>query len=608
MRNEKFEMTGFALNEKLGMKRLKVFCTSARMRTFFIFTFTFLISHFSFLICTAQNVHQRYDNFFLEAIVQREKGNSDAAFDLLRHCVAIDSTRSEAYYYLAQYHGALKHKDKMLALMKKAVELEPDNTTYLETLANIYISQRQYAEGIEMLERLYDKSRERDEVLGMLVQLYEQQQDYDNAIRTLNRLETIEGKSERLSFAKSSLFTQKGDKKAAISEMKKLADQYPHDNNYRCLYANTLYVNGQQKKALNIYQEILRDDPDNRNANMAMLAHYNEQKDSVAANRVIEQILLNRTTTTEDRVTLLRQLIGESERAGGDSTRVLQLFHQMLAMPQSDADLALFCATYMNLKKMPQDSIGKVLEQALRIAPDNAAARLQLVSYAWQAEKRDRVIALCKEARQYNPDEMAFYYYQGIAYYQNNQLDDALDAFQNGIGVITPQSDPAIVSDFYAVMGDIMHQKGMDREAFAAYDSCLQWKDDNIGCLNNYAYYLSVKGQQLDKAEQMSYRTIKAEPKNATYLDTYAWILFMQKRYSEARIYIDQTLQNDSDSSAVLLEHAGDIYYHVGDVEKALSFWKESLTRAVASDDRELQGPRRQVLIRKIKLKKYLKE
>ena len=572
-----------------------------------VILFTIHYSLFTSL-AVAQDTSRRYDAMFLEAICQREKGNSDAAFDLLRHCVDIDSTRSEAYFYLAQYYGALKQKDKMLGMMKKAVDLEPDNTTYLETLANVYISQRQYAEGIEMLERLYDKSRERDEVLGMLVQLYEQQQDYDNAIRTLNRLETLEGKSERLSFAKSSLFTQKGDKKAAISEMKKLADQYPHDNNYRCLYGNTLYVNGQQKKALAIYHEILKDDPDNRNAQMAMLAHYNEQHDSAAANRLIEEILLNKQSSTEDRVTLMRQVIGDSERAGGDSTRVLQLFHRMLDLPQSDADMALFCATYMNLKKMPKDSIGAVLEKAIQIAPDNAAARLQLVSYAWQNEDRDKVIALCKEARQYNPDEMAFYYYQGIAYYQNSQLDEALDAFQNGIGVITQQSDPAIVSDFYAVMGDIMHQKGMDREAYAAYDSCLQWKDDNIACLNNYAYYLSIKGEQLDKAEQMSYRTIKAEPKNATYLDTYAWILFMQKRYSEARIYIDQTLQNDSDTSAVLLEHAGDIYYHVGDTDKALVFWQQSLDRAIAGNDKEIQGPRRQVLIRKIKLKKYLKE
>ena len=549
---------------------------------------------------------RRYDATFLDALCQREKGNSDAAFDLLRHCVDIDSTRSEAYFYLAHYYGMLKQKDTMLRYIKKCVELEPSNTTYLETLANIYITQRQYAEGIEVLERLYDKSRDRDDVLGMLVQLYEQQQDYDKAIYTLNRLETHEGKTERLSIGKSGLYTQKGDKKAAISEMKQLADQYPNDNNYRCLYGNTLYVNGQKKKALAIFDQILKEDPDNRNALMAMLAHYNDQHDSLSAHRMIERILLNKSTSTEDRVTLMRQVIGESEQAGGDSTRVLQLFHQMLDLPQSDADLALFCATYMSLKKMPKDSIGQVLERALKIAPDNAAARLQLVSYAWQAEDKDKVIALCSDARQYNPDEMAFYYYQGIAYYQKNQLDEALDAFQNGIGVITQQSDPAIVSDFYAVMGDIMHQKGMDREAFAAYDSCLQWKDDNIGCLNNYAYYLSIKGQQLDKAEQMSYRTIKAEPKNATYLDTYAWILFMQKRYSEARIYIDQTLQNDSDSAAVLLEHAGDIYYHAGDAEKALALWQQALERA--TDDKEITGPRKQVLIRKIKLKKYLKE
>ena len=216
------------------------------------------------------------------------------------------------------------------------------------------------------------------------------------------------------------------------------------------------------------------------------------------------------------------------------------------------------------------------------MSPDHAAARLQLVSYAWQAENRDRVIELCRDARQYNPDEMAFYYYQGIAYYQKGQLDEALNAFQNGIGVINSDSDPSIVSDFYAVLGDIMHQKGMEKEAFEAYDSCLVWKDDNIGCLNNYAYYLS------------------------TYLDTYAWILFMQKRYEEARKYIDLTLENDSDTSAVLLEHAGDIYYHAGEKVKAVEFWQNALK--LASEESEIKDDRREILIRKIKLKKYVKE
>ena len=554
----------------------------------------------------AQDTAKRYDHFFLEAICQQEKGNHDAAFDLLSHCVEIDSTRSEAYYYLSRYYDFLKNKEKGLAYSEKAVQLEPDNETYLETLANTYISRRKYDKAIDVLERLYDKNRDREEVLSMLAQLYEQQKDYEGAIRTLSRLETLEGKSERLSMAKSELYTQKGDKKAAISEMKQLADQYPNDLNYRCLYGTTLYLNGQQKKALVIYNEILKKDPENRSAQMAMLSHYNEINDSVQAHVWLERMLMNKNATSQDRIMLFRQVIGESERHGGDSTQVLNLFRRVLDTPQADADLAIFCATYMNLKQMPSDSISPVLEHALTLEPTNASARLQLVGYAWAAGDRDRVIALCQDARQYNPDEMAFYYYQGIAYYQKDQLDEALNAFQNGIGVITAQSDPSIVSDFYAVMGDILHQKGLAREAFMAYDSCLVWKDDNIGCLNNYAYYLSELGEQLDKAEQMSYRTIKAEPKNATYLDTYAWILFMQQRYSEAKIYIDQTLQYDTDTSAVLLEHAGDIYYQAGDADQALAYWQQALERVEKEGDSK--NDRRPILIRKIKLKKYLKE
>ena len=120
---------------------------------------------------------QKYDAFFLDAICQREKGNNDAAFDLLRHCVELDSTRSEAYYYLAPYYRAMKDKDKQLYCIKKAAELEPHNATYLETLGEAYIAQRQYAEAAEVLEQLYDVNHNRTDVLGMLIQLYEQLED-----------------------------------------------------------------------------------------------------------------------------------------------------------------------------------------------------------------------------------------------------------------------------------------------------------------------------------------------------------------------------------------------------------------------------------------------
>ena len=543
----------------------------------------------------------RYDSYFLQALVQREKGNLDAAFDLLQHCIKINPQAAEAYYFLAQYYQILRGDSTNLKTAQqyilKAAELEPDNATFLETVAQSYISQAEYEKAIPVVERLYNQDKSREELLEMLFELYQQTDNTDKAIETLNRLEAAEGKSERLSYAKSEIYTKTGDKKAAIAEMQELARQYPNDLNYKGMYADMLLRNDEEQQALKLYNEILAEEPDNTRAQVSLRSYYLVQGEIEKADSLTEVILLNKNTTNEQRIYLMRQMVADSERTDGDSTQILNMFHKMLAVPQKNADIATLCAAYMDLKKMPRDSVRAMLQTVLSIAPDNAAARLQLVSFAWDRKDHQEVITLCQDARQYNPEEMAFYYYQGMAYYQEEDKDKALEAFQNGIGVINQESNPAIVSDFYAVMGDLLHQKGLARKAFEAYDSCLQWKDDNIMCLNNYAYYLSELDEQLDKAEQMSYKTIKAEPKNATYLDTYAWILFMQGRYAEAKIYIDQALQNDSDSNAVITEHAGDIYIQNKEPERAVELWNEAL----------LLDPENKILIRKIKQRKYIR-
>ena len=552
----------------------------------------------SISVLAGDSVSTRYDAFFLEAMVQRQKENHDAAFDLLQHCVKLNPQASEAHYFLAQYYQMLRNDSLAQQCLLKAVELEPNNPTFLESVAQMYIRQQDYPKAITVVEQLYDQDKSRDELLERLFDLYQETGDNDKAVETLNRIEANEGKSERLSFAKSEIYTRMGNKAAAIAEMKTLADQYPYDLNYRGLYADMLLRNDEEEQALKLYHEILAEEPDNTRALVSLRSYYRVQGETEKVDSITEQILLNKNTTTEQRIYLMRQVVADSERTGGDSTQVLALFHKMLAQPQQNDDIATLCAAYMDLKKMPQDSVKAMLQTVLRIAPDNAAARLQLVSYAWDRKDHDEVISLCQEARQYNPEEMAFYYYQGMAYYQEDNHDMALEAFQNGIGVINEDSNPAIVSDFYAVMGDLLHQKGMTREAFEAYDSCLQWKDDNVMCLNNYAYFLSEMNEQLDKAEQMSYKTIKAEPKSATYLDTYAWILFMQQRYSEAKIYIDQALQNDSDSSAVITEHAGDIYIQNHEPERAVELWQQALKK----------DPQNKLLARKIRQRKYIKK
>jgi len=548
--------------------------------------------------------HRKYDTFFLEAMLERQRGHHDAAFSLLTRCQEIDSTASEAYFFLAQYYSEMKQADKALSYFQKAAQRDTANTTYMEVLAQAYISKERYADAITVVEHLYETDKSRQDLLETLYRLHLQQHSFEKAIAVLDRMELIDGKSERLSLAKSGLYLQMNEHEAALKEVRDLSERYPYDLNYRTIYANTLMMaagdgeEGRREEAHRVLAEVLAEEPDNYRAQASLRTYYLAENDSLRADSLTRSILLNPVTALEDRVNLLRQEISKSENAGGDSTNVLRLFHEMLAQPHPEADIAEFCAAYMNLKKMPRDSIAAMLELVLTLAPDNASARLQLVQNAWEDNNNERVVALCQQARQYNPDEMAFYYYQGMAYYRQEDHDHALEAFQNGISVITDESNPAIVSDFYAVMGDLLHRKGKVQEAYAAYDSCLAWKPDNIGCLNNYAYFLSVEGKQLDKAEQMSWKTIKAEPRNATYLDTYAWILFKQQRYDEARVYIDQTLQNDSVFSSEVLEHAGDIYAMCGDIDKALLYWRQALEK----------DPKNKMLKRKTKKKKYIRK
>ncbi len=547
-----------------------------------------------------------YSLFFLEAVCQREKGNHDAAFDLLQHCVTLNPEAAEAWYFLAQYYGSMKQQDKMLDCLVKAYELSPSNATYTETLAQAYVSIQRYDEAIGVFEQLVEREPDRDDVLGMLFELYNRSDQLDKAVDALERIEALDGKNERLTMAKSELFTRLGNKKAAIAEMKSLADQYPNDLNYRVMYGDALLQNDQKQQALAVYQEVLKEEPQNVPALLSMVGYYAAEGDTEKADEMNERLLLNEDVETDTRLEIMRREVMNDLQSQGDSTRILRLFHKVLSMPDPEPDMALMCATYMKLREMPKDSINSMYELVLNMVPDNAYARLQLVADAWDREDLDRVVELCKAARQYNPDDMAFYYYQGFAYYRQDDIDHALDAFQNGVSVITSESNPDLASDFYEVMGELLYKKGKVREAFAAYDSCLVWKADRINCLNNYAYYLSELDEQLEKAEQMSFKTIKAEPENATYLDTYAWILFKQGRYAEAKIYIDQTLQYDPDASAVLLEHAGDIYAKCGEMTQAVSYWEQSLAKA--SDDSEIKAERRELLIRKIKSKKYIRK
>ena len=546
------------------------------------------------------NDRQRYNYFFLEGARQQAAGNYSAAFDLFEHARKIDPKAAETYFYESLFYSQLKQDSLALAYMQKAIELNPENQTYAEQLGRYYIGSQKYDLAIDAYENLYAKNHDNTDALRILVQLYSQNKDYKSVLKTISRLEVEEGESEQFTLSKMRVYELMNDKKAAYQELKSLVDQHPLDMQYKTMLGNWLVQHDRQKEAYKCFTDVLKEEPDNSYAQMSLYDYYNATHQEQLAGQMLDKILMSPKSDLETKVMMYRSFIQKNESEGGDSTKVIALFDKALNVAHPSADVAEMKAAYMSLKKMPADSVCRAFEKVLTIAPDNVNARMQLVQMLWNEKKYDLVSLQCKAAQEYNPEEMVFYYFGGMAYYQKNKEDEALREFRLGLAQVNAQSPADLVSDLYAVTGDILHKKGEEQEAFAAYDSCLQWKDDNVMALNNYAYYLSEKGVDLHKAEAMSYKTIKAEPNNGTYLDTYAWILFMEERYADAKTYIDQALKNrdsTADNSTVI-EHAGDIYYMNGMADESVDFWKKAYTGENQTE----------VLAWKIKNRQYITE
>jgi Tfp pilus assembly protein PilF len=133
-------------------------------------------------------------------------------------------------------------------------------------------------------------------------------------------------------------------------------------------------------------------------------------------------------------------------------------------------------------------------------------------------------------------------------------------------------------------------------EAFKAFDAVIELDPENWLAMNNYAYYLSLRNENLEKAEHLSGRAVRANPENSTYLDTYAWVLFMRKEYITARFYMDTAIKNGGDKNGVIIEHYGDILYMLGQKDKAMEQWKKALGTGEGS----------KLLSEKIKQQRYL--
>lgn len=541
---------------------------------------------------------RKYDYFFLEAMRMKGKNEYDAAFGLLQHCLDINPTASSALYEISQYYMFLRQVPQGQVALEQAVAFAPDNYWYSQGLVSLYQQQNELDKAAALLEKMVTRFPSKQDPLFSLLDIYSRQEKYNDVISTLNRLEKRLGKNEQLSMEKFRIYLQMKDDKKAFQEIESLVQEYPMDMRYQVILGDVYLQNGKKQEAYDAYQKVLAVEPDNPMALFSMASYYEQTGQKELYQQQLDTLLLNKKVTSDTKISVMRQVIAENEQSSAkDSTQVIALFDRMMKQDMDDPQIPMLYSQYLLSKNMEQEAV-PVLEQVVDLDPTNKAARLMLVSAAVKKEDYKQIIKVCEPGIEATPDALELYYYLAIAYHQAEQGDSVLSVCNRALEHITPDTRKEVISDFYSIMGDIYHTKKQMTEAYAAYDSALVYYPSNIGALNNYAYYLSVERRDLDKAEEMSYKTVKAEPNNSTYLDTYAWILFEKGNYAEARIYIDNAMKNDGEKSDVIVEHCGDIYFMTGDAEGALKYWKKALE----------MGSESKTLKQKIEKKKYIAE
>lgn len=568
---------------------------------------TFLLA-FLLLLCFNAKAQSEYgvsdsvararamEYYYLQARSFLEQDSLDRCFEILEHCRAIDTGSLTVLYDLSSFYAFLDKDSIAHDMLDRIVKADPSNVYYSKALVNYYLKVDNIDAAIKVYENLLDKVHSKSEIYMYLTSLYSEVGDHAKAIDVLDKLEKLEGTSEEITIRKIRHYMALGDSAQAVNVALDMISENPDDLRYVTLLGSTYSALGNKDKALEAYRRVLSVKPDDVYTLGSLAELYAGENDDSLYCETIERLLVNEALDTESRIGALVQYI--EYRHPTDTASLLSLLRRMSELPFDELEIAEIYTRYLMLVKASPETIVPVLEKILSLEPENVTAILHLLEYAIERSDKEAVFKYAENAQLYLPSNLEIYYYKGLSLYLLGRKAESVEAYKEGLEKRADDTSSELISNVYALMGDTYHDMDMMSNCMQAYDSALVYDDANLGVLNNYAYFLALDGKDLERALEMSHKTILQEPDNTTYIDTYAWVLFKLGRYEEAKAYAEKLIAGDDDSNADLFHHSGDIFAKCGDMEKAVECWVKARE---AGDDSK-------ILDKKIKKRRYYKD
>lgn len=539
---------------------------------------------------------QLYNYYYTEGERQRVMDNDEAAFALLSEAARIDTAAPAAQFALANYHAMLGRPDTALYMLRKAAEGDTTQYWYNLLYAQYSASCGLYDESIRTWKRLIRLHPDKPELNSALANVYIANKNIPAAIACYDTMEMRMGMSRDITFKKIELYEQQGDTAAAIADVKKLQQAFPSNTTYMLLLGDLYTMLNRDSAAWEMFQRVDSLEPDNGYLYLSRATFYATHGDSAAYQREMHAALNNPNIDMDTKLGIFREYLSTLTEKDLTKSELAALYESMIEQYPQEPNIRLLYGIYLKVIQQ-YDAAAEQFGIATDLNPSNAITWNYLLSIYFLQQDYDKSAETGRRALKYISNDANIYEMTALALTLQQRYEEAAQTISTAIDSCSNMTAQQR-SSFYGQLGDIYHEMGKTEEAYAQYDTALNYYASNINVLNNYSYFLALENRDLSKAERMSAITIREYPDEPTYLDTYAWILFKKQSYSLARIYIERAIEKSEIPSADILEHYGDILACLGETDNAVEQWEKAI----------LAGGDKERLQKKIDLREYIEE
>ncbi|WP_299703531.1 tetratricopeptide repeat protein [uncultured Pontibacter sp.] len=480
-------------------------------------------------------------------------------------------------FKLAETHLLLENPQAGLSFAKAAIAQDPKNAYYYLILAQLHTEQKQYTEAAQVYNDLMRNVPDTEQYLFNLADLYLSQSKYDDALKTYDRIEKKYGVLEQLSMNRQQIYLRQKNIGKAIAEGEKLIATNPTEIRYLLAQAELYNASKKPDTAIETINRALRIEPNNPFARL-MLSDLHRQKGELTESE--EQVKIAFASTDLDIDTKVRILVDFIRQMPNPAIEdiALELADLTIASHPEEAKAYAVAGDLQTITGKKETARGNYLK-AVKLDDSHFKIWQQIVLLDAELGESADLVKHSEEALELFPNQAVFWFYNGTGHLIEKNFDRAVKSLEHGKRLSA--SEPELIAQFNAQLGDGYNSLKEYKKSDEAYEEVLTHDPDNEHVLNNYSYFLSLRGEQLPKAKAMAKRLVDRHPDNPTYLDTYAWVLYKMEDYNGALTYLERAIAFSEE--ATIVEHYGDVLFKLGKRDEAVRQWQKAKLKGEAS-------------------------